>query len=177
MDGHGGPDSVDARGRPLARDDLAVPVPGPGRRGDRAGRRRLVWLSVLTAVVTGAAGVAGFPNLGDRVRVLIVLGTAAIAGVIAVLQGSSRRDGEVQRAALPRPLAAGSERVKPDLFQMPPDTRIVNQLDAVSAIVASATDRRAPGYGPAVCVVSGKGGVGKTTLAVHVAHQVKTAFT
>ncbi|MFF0215346.1 AfsR/SARP family transcriptional regulator [Streptomyces vinaceus] len=62
--------------------------------------------------------------------------------------------------------------------QLPPDasdfTGRTPTVEHLSRILAGAGGR--PGGSPAVCVVHGMGGVGKTTVAVHAAHAVRELF-
>jgi len=135
---------------------------------------------MLTAVVSGTAVVAGFPALPGWVRTSLAGLTALIAGVVAALQ-NWRHDDTSEGPSL---VARQAERVatphllpKPELFQLPPDpAHFTNQEHAVRSITAAATTQRGAGSGPAVVVISGRAGVGKTALAVRVAHQLRAHF-
>ncbi|MEY9967904.1 DNA-binding SARP family transcriptional activator [Streptacidiphilus sp. MAP12-16] len=59
--------------------------------------------------------------------------------------------------------------------QLPPDILDFSGRDKLVAEIADAL-RAATGHAVAICALSGIGGVGKTTLAVHSAHEVRGAF-
>ena len=138
----------------------------PSRQRQRTSRRRVILLGLLTAIVSGAAVVAGFPVLPGWARTVLAGLTAVIAGVVAALQtwrhedptgsGPASDHDETQAARAPRLLP------KPELFQLPPEpVDFINQQHAVATITTVATRKREAGSGPAVCVISGKGGVGR----------------
>jgi len=120
--------------------------------------------------------VAGFPALPDWARIVLAGVIAVVSGAVAVLE-SRRDDGATGRRELLPVAPVPRLLLKPELFQLPPDiTNFTNQEGAVRQIVARVADERAPGEGPAICVISGKGGVGKTATAVHIAHRLRASF-
>lgn len=114
---------------------------------------------------------------------------ATLASELGIEPGSELRElhqrilsGEpVTGPSPPAPAAAGSPRpavAVPRLLPAAiPDftgrTRLASAI--VTTVSAAAADREA-GYAVPVNVIFGEGGVGKTTLAIHVAHQVAAQF-
>ncbi|MFD8781684.1 BTAD domain-containing putative transcriptional regulator [Kitasatospora sp. NPDC059599] len=99
---------------------------------------------------------------------------------VSVGTGRSRADataaGEVESAPLDSSVPSRTARTRPVPAQLPADTcdftGRTEELDALTDRLASA----AAGGTPALLVVAGMGGVGKTTLAVHAAHRVRNLF-
>ncbi|WP_157878609.1 AfsR/SARP family transcriptional regulator [Streptomyces chattanoogensis] len=82
------------------------------------------------------------------------------------------------RSGLPRP-TGGASRTGPPVpvpAQLPPDMADFAGRAQAVAHLAEALSGAASGRAPVVATLSGLGGVGKTALAVHVAHTVRTHF-
>jgi tetratricopeptide (TPR) repeat protein/transcriptional regulator with XRE-family HTH domain len=106
---------------------------------------------------------------GDSLRLLA--DALGLAGAIRLEFQAAARDPDAARA-----VAAGQPAIP---CQLPPDiadftgrAEVVARLDA---LLAGDLDGLRPA-GPAVSTIAGGGGVGKTTLAVHVAHRVRHRF-
>ena len=118
------------------------------------------WLNgerlVTRAALTGLA-----EALGAEPRPLLVLLERAEV---------SRTDGPLSIEVVPSPAATGA--ASPPIAQLPPDTLDFSGRDKEVANLLAALSARDAGPGRVpVCAVTGGGGLGKTALAVHVAHQ------
>nr|WP_307845597.1 BTAD domain-containing putative transcriptional regulator [Planomonospora sp. ID67723] len=87
-----------------------------------------------------------------------------------ILLSASRLDRPDAGLAPPRPRAARPRRPR----ELPPDIAGFTGRDAVVEQMAGLLSE--PGPVPAVAVVSGRAGTGKTAVAVHVAHRIQERF-
>ncbi len=71
---------------------------------------------------------------------------------------------------------SGAGSVAAALCQLPPDLPDYTGYDDKVATASAALTDAGSGSAPPFVVISGQGGVGKTALAVHVAHQLRPAF-
>ena len=82
-------------------------------------------------------------------------------------------------AAHPRPVPGGEPRPRDRRSMLPTDTRLFTgrETEIGRLLEAAGTaDAQATVGSPVVCAISGMAGIGKTALAVHVAHRVSTEF-
>ncbi len=146
----------------------------------------IIGIGLAAAFGTYAAVAAGFSETTGWSRLGWSLLASAVAGGLALLQahGEDRkakpRDHPNSRGGL-RPhaeqlglLAAGPAN---SLHQLPPDIEDFTAREEVLAEVASLLGRRdASQTAVAISAIAGKGGVGKTALAIHAAHQLRSRF-
>lgn len=162
-------------------------------KGSRRWIRRLgpLWVGVAAAAGTFAAVAAGWAAVGQAGRAQLGFAVVAslTAGLLAHLQvrkeltGRQPTIGDHGIAGTVRVLAhdravreiAGDGA---DLFQLPPGlvdfTGREEQSAQVRDLLESGVEERVTAV--VVSAIAGKGGVGKTTLAIHVAHQVRAWF-
>jgi tetratricopeptide (TPR) repeat protein len=162
------PDSPD----PPADDDVDANRRGQNRR--RVGPWRRIWAPSLAGLVTAAGVLAGIassmsaPNAG---QVFLAALGSVLPGVFAAWQTREQLiEKELNRSG------PGSD--PPALPELPPDVADFTGRDELTARLTDILTPPARGSRRAVPVVaiSGKGGVGKTALAVHVAHRVARHF-
>lgn len=130
---------------------------------------------LIVGVGTGAATAVGLTaevfGLSAWVRVALVAAAAVIAGSVAAagellfIRLDERRATADERGTSPGPQQPDSPR------QLPPVTRhFVGREDARASLVAELT--RSEQSATAVVTISGKGGVGKTALALQLGHTI-----
>jgi DNA-binding SARP family transcriptional activator/tetratricopeptide (TPR) repeat protein len=161
----------------LAADASAAPAPqprsrpAPGPRSDRGPGRRPEppgdGADALAAVLTGAGAESGAAAVPDD--------TAEIAGAIAVgtfADPSAAAAAQQAESTAPVPLAARPTQLPADIADF---TGRETHVDHLSGLLLAGNAARSPGA-VRVVVVNGAAGLGKTTLAVHAAHQVSQEF-
>ncbi len=148
------------------------------------GRLRPLALGLVAALVTVAGVAAGLPSLsgGERAGLLVLAG--ALAGLAAAVEVRDRNWHHSRPRLRPRwqlegasvPRTAGRP-FHSDLFQLPPDIQDFTgrECDLVR-VIESLEGGTAGRTAVALLAISGKPGVGKTTLAVHAAHRLRHSF-
>jgi len=139
---------------------------------------------LVAALVTVAGVAAGLPSLsgGERAGLLVLAG--ALAGLAAAVEVRDRNWHHSRPRLRPRwqlegasvPRTAGRP-FHSDLFQLPPDIQDFTgrECDLVR-VIESLEGGTAGRTAVALLAISGKPGVGKTTLAVHAAHRLRHSF-
>ena len=144
------------------------------------GRLRLLMTGGAAAAVVILTSIAGFSSIGGEERIALLVGAACITATTAIIDARGKGD-----SALPRPgghsaaissASPGGPLASP-LFQLPPDIDdFAGRLAEVQRATAMLRKRAAIGEGVKILVTAGQPGVGKTTLAVHVAHTVSRSY-
>ncbi|MBB2946661.1 DNA-binding SARP family transcriptional activator/tetratricopeptide (TPR) repeat protein [Actinoplanes lutulentus] len=94
-----------------------------------------------------------------------------LSGELGIDPGSALREAQ-RRVLIPAPAVAQAEAPQP--AQLPPDLALFTGRSAELAMLTGLVGGRR--HSPLVVAMDGMGGVGKSTLAVHFAHQVSAAF-
>ncbi len=124
---------------------------------------------------------AGLSSVGVWVRVYLLAGAACIGGAAAVIdtRTRSRPASPVSDGRASAITDAGQEPTPPSspLFQLPPDIDdFAGRVSETQRATAALRGQKTPGEGIKILVTAGQAGVGKTTLAVHVAHIVSRFY-
>jgi hypothetical protein len=136
---------------------------------EQAGRRTLLLaLGPVVGVIIGAVS----NLLTSRwnwwlFSILALLVAAAVAVAVALDQGTDVKRRTVSAALHPRHL-----KRMPKVNTLPRDIEEFTGRRSEIALLLGMTRRSAPGGRTIACSVEGIGGVGKTSLAVHVAHKI-----
>lgn len=153
-----------------------APAPDPGRRpelpGDSTDAIAAMLAGAGTASGTGAvtedsagpAGALSDERPSGEIAGAIAVGTFADPAAIAVAQQAE--------TTAPVPLAARPAQLPADIADF---TGRETHVDHLSGLLLAGNAARSPGA-VRVVVVNGAAGLGKTTLAVHAAHQVSQEF-
>ncbi|MCI0686142.1 MAG: tetratricopeptide repeat protein [Sporichthyaceae bacterium] len=164
---------------PAAPADKRVVGPPAHLRAGRAMLRSVpLAVGLGTAVVTAAGLAAEAPNIGTGIRIGLTVVAACLAGGVAavpelVFARAMRREREsAESTAGSAPVGWPGDEVP---NQLPPSTRhFIGRADVLAELTELL--RRPDPIAATVVAIYGKGGVGKTVLAVRVAHAVVDSF-
>jgi tetratricopeptide (TPR) repeat protein len=139
---------------------------------------RLLMRGVGVAILTVSGAVAGFSELGATERMALLMIAALLAGGLAVTETIARREASSaprksreRRPALPEPL------VRSDLFQLPTDIDdFIGREHDLANVMTQLESKLKNAVAVGVVTIVGKPGVGKTTLAIHAAHQLRHLY-
>jgi tetratricopeptide (TPR) repeat protein len=155
----------------------------PRRALHRVLNGRVAVSFVGTAMVTGMGLTAGLENISASVRVGCTLFAALVAGGLAALPDGSDRADRKHHDLKPAPQSVSRRAVsrtgpsRPVPQQLPPAIRHFTGREAILAEMTRLLAERAdPGAGAPVVAVHGKAGVGKTALAVRLAHEIAPGY-
>lgn len=150
---------------------------------------RLTAMGPLRIFVTGGAAaavivltsIAGLSSVGLWVRVALLAGAACIGAATAVVD--TRAHGHPATLSpdghAPAIAAAGQDGtpLPSPLFQLPPDIHdFAGRVSEIQQATAVLRGQAAHSGGIKILVTAGQPGVGKTTLAVHVAHLISRSY-
>jgi len=150
---------------------------GPRWRGDADKRRGLrmmsfVFITVLSSVATYAAFAAGSLGLSHGWRLVLAIGSATVAGILTSLQVFPS-----VRHSSAGPSSHGESTLQRVPMQLPRDLRdFIGRSPETRWLVDALTSRSPDSSAVVISAIAGQGGVGKTTLALHVAHLVARQF-
>lgn len=139
-----------------------------GRRGTAGRALRLTWITVVAAAATYLSLFAGWAGLSPSTRVVVCVAAALVVGLLTAVQIVLSLD--VKGEPHGRRRDTVPSQLPRDLLDF---TGRDDQVRALSRALA-----KTPARSSAVLItaIAGQGGVGKTVLAVHVAHLVARSF-
>lgn len=143
------------------------------------GRLRLLLIGGASAAVIILTSMAGLSSDAAWVRVAMLVGAACVGGVAAIVDARGRaRESSAAGHSVAVVAGTGPDALPPSpLFQLPPDIDdFAGRLPEVQRAVAVLRGHALTREGVKIFVTAGQPGVGKTTLAVHVAHEVSRFY-
>lgn len=142
-------------------------------------RMRLLLIGGASAAVIVLTSIAGLSSVGAWARVAMLAGAACIGGAAAIVDARERaRESSAGDYAAAAVTGTGPDALPPNpLFHLPPDIDdFAGRLPEIQRAITVLRGHALAREGVKILVTAGQPGVGKTTLAVHVAHEVSSLY-